>query len=108
MRRLYAIALVCVIGWPMLWPALADASALAPHACCFRKHHSSDSSQKQFESRQNHDCCRSVRTVARVAFEPGELVAAPVAMQSLELRLQYAPPVVAALGLLPVRAPPVA
>jgi hypothetical protein len=92
----------------MLWPALADASALKPHACCFRKHHSADSSQKQFESLQNHDCCRSVRTVARVAFEPGERIAAPVAMQSLELRPQYAAPTVAVQGLLPVRAPPVA
>jgi len=108
MRRLYAIALVCVIGWPMLWPALADASASTPHACCFRKHHSGDSSQKQFESLQNHDCCRSLRTVARVTFEPGELIAAPLAMQSLELRPQYVPPVIAAQRLLPVRAPPVA
>jgi len=108
MRRLYAIALVCVIGWPMLWPAFAQGSSVSPHACCFRKHHSSDSSQKQFESLQNHDCCRTVRTVARVGFEPGELIAAPVAMQSLELRPQYAAPAVAVQGLLPVRAPPAA
>jgi hypothetical protein len=108
MRRLYAIALVCVIGWPMLWPALAQGSSVSPHACCFRKHHSGDSSQKQFESLQNHDCCRSVRTVARVAFEPGELITAPVAMQSLELCPQYVAPAVAVQGLLPVRAPPVA
>jgi len=108
MRRLYAIALMCVIGWPMLWPALADASALAPHACCFRKHHSSDSGQKQFESLQNHDCCRSVRTVARVSLELGELIAAPYAIQPIESHEQYAAPIVAVQGLLPVRAPPVA
>ncbi len=106
MRRLYAILLVCVIGWPMLWPALADASASTPHACCFRKHHTDSSGQKQFESPQNHDCCRSVRTVARVSFELGQLVVAPSTVQGISLAQSYASPRLSPQRLLPVRAPP--
>ncbi len=106
MRRLYAIALVCVIGWPMLWPVLAQGSSVSPHACCFRKHHSSDSSQKQFESLQNHDCCRSVRTVARVGFRLAQLLVAPSTVQPVALAESYAPPQLTPQSLLPVRAPP--
>jgi len=106
MRRLYAILLVCVIGWPMLWPVVADASGSVPHACCLRKHHCGDSGQTQIESPQNHDCCRTVRTVARIIFEPGQPLVAPSLMQPLEERSQYTAPEFAAQTLLPVRAPP--
>lgn len=105
MRRLYAIGLVCVIAWPMLWPVLANESASVPHACCLRKHHCG-SDQTQLESPHNHDCCRTVRTVARASFQVGELLKASFVAQHIAPSAQYTAPEVASQDLLPVRAPP--
>ncbi len=107
MRRLYAILLVCVIGWPMLWPVLAQGSSVVPHACCLRKHHC-DSDQTQLESPHNHDCCRSVRTVARASFLVAPHLHASFVVQPIAASRQYASPEITAQALLPVRAPPVA
>jgi hypothetical protein len=107
MRRVYAILLVCVIGWPMLWPMLAQGSSVVPHACCFRGRHSCcDSTRVGFEAPQNHDCCRTVRTVTRVSFELGQLLVAPTTVQPVAAAESYAPPQLSPQSLLPVRAPP--